>query len=245
MSKLNGGLFSKSRGKVAGVVTQQYDGLQVAKEYQPVVKNPRTQSQTDSRMKFKLASQITGLYGDFLNLLQKANGIQYTRFQRGETLRAFYRNIAITELDGDNAAVLSGMPRFRSASSTSQDLTGLTITQGEGGMYTMTLTRSSSEGGANAIVRLVQFNGDGSIGRSTFNLTFADGSTTATQALTAGEAGAQFTAVGVLIETSSESTADWLENINGIEGSVALWAILSQSDTILYSNSVEVMTASV
>lgn len=78
--------MSKLKGKLAGVVFQQYEGLNVAKEYQPNVKNPGTQGQVANRAKFKLASQIVAVFQDVM-LLAAANVSPYVRLVRGALVR--------------------------------------------------------------------------------------------------------------------------------------------------------------
>lgn len=79
--------MSKLKGKLAGVVFQQYEGLNVAKEYQPNVKNPGTQGQVANRAKFKLASQVVAVFQDVM-LLAAANVSPYVRLVRGALVRA-------------------------------------------------------------------------------------------------------------------------------------------------------------
>lgn len=85
MAKFNGGIFSKLKGKLAGVVFQQYEGMQVGKEYQPNVKNPNTAKQIAVRASFKLASQLTAIYEHVL-LIAAAKTSTYTRMIRGKVV---------------------------------------------------------------------------------------------------------------------------------------------------------------
>lgn len=87
MAKFNGGIFSKIKGKLAGVVFQQYEGMQVGKEYQPNVKNPGTAPQVENRAKFKLASQIVAVFQDVM-LIAAANVSPYVRLVRGALVRS-------------------------------------------------------------------------------------------------------------------------------------------------------------
>lgn len=86
MARLNGGLMSKLKGKLAGVVFQQYEGLNVAKEYQPNVKNPNTDSQVHNRAKFKVVSQRVAVFADVL-LLAAGKVSSYIRAIRGALVR--------------------------------------------------------------------------------------------------------------------------------------------------------------
>lgn len=51
-------LNSKFTGKVGAIVYSVNSGVQIAREYNPIVKNPNTSSQVDQRAKLKLASQL-------------------------------------------------------------------------------------------------------------------------------------------------------------------------------------------
>lgn len=87
MAKFNGGIFSKVKGKLAGVVFQQYEGLQVGKEYQPNVKNPSTEKQVINRAKFKGASQMVALFGSIFGIAL-ASASSYIRTLRGMSVKA-------------------------------------------------------------------------------------------------------------------------------------------------------------
>lgn len=92
MAKFNGGIFSKAKGKLAGVVFQQYEGMQVGKEYQPNVKNPNSKKQVESRAAFKLASQLVALY-QFVMLIAAANISRHIRTIRGRLVNVIRRNV--------------------------------------------------------------------------------------------------------------------------------------------------------
>lgn len=87
MAKFNGGIFSKVKGKLAGVVFQQYEGLQVGKEYQPNVKNPSTENQVINRAKFKGASQMVAMFGSIF-AIALASASSYIRALRGMAVKA-------------------------------------------------------------------------------------------------------------------------------------------------------------
>lgn len=92
MARFNGGIFSKAKGKLAGVVFQQYEGMQVGKEYQPNVKNPNSEKQVSSRAAFKLASQLVAIY-QFVMIIAAANFSRYTRMIRGKLVNVIRRNV--------------------------------------------------------------------------------------------------------------------------------------------------------
>lgn len=82
MARQNHGPLSRAKGKLGGVVYQQYEGMQISREYQPVVKNPQTEKQMLNRASFKLASQILA---EFKNVIVErlAKTSIYTRKRRG------------------------------------------------------------------------------------------------------------------------------------------------------------------
>lgn len=98
MAKFNGGIFSKVKGKLAGVVFQQYEGMQVGKEYQPNVKNPSTENQVINRAKFKGASQMVALFGSIF-VIALANVSPYVRTLRGMAVKALRRAFTWVEVD--------------------------------------------------------------------------------------------------------------------------------------------------
>lgn len=95
MARQNHGPLTKARGRIGGVVYQQYEGRQYAREYQPVVLNPNTQSQIENRTKFKAASQFVAMWKEFfLPILSKYS--RYERFRRGYVLASAYRHAIIS-----------------------------------------------------------------------------------------------------------------------------------------------------
>lgn len=82
--------MSKLKGKLAGVVFQQYEGLNVAKEYQPNVKNPSTSAQVISRAKFKAASQLVATFAEIF-MISIARLSTYPRTLRGALVRVLRR----------------------------------------------------------------------------------------------------------------------------------------------------------
>ena len=245
MSKLNGGLFSKSRGKVAGVVTQQYAGLQVAKEYQPVVANPNTDRQQIVRAKFKLASQLTSLLGGFMNAIQVANGIQHAHFQRGKTLSEIYANTSGNMTEGVAVASINLMPNFRRASLTEANLVSGVTTYASG---TITFTANTSAsvvgGSARLLVRTVVIYPDGRTFSRTDN---ASASAAEGFVLTISApnlpTGATIVQVGVMTQSyagiSGVSYSAIMAVSEGLEDALNVYSTLGLNETIAFSNSVE------
>lgn len=89
MAIQNHGPLSRAKGKLGGVVYQQYEGMQVSREYQPVVKNPQTSKQTNNRAKFKQASQVTAMFNEVINVRFAPLSI-YKRNRRGAAVNAIH-----------------------------------------------------------------------------------------------------------------------------------------------------------
>lgn len=154
MAKFNGGIYSKLKGKLAGVVFQQYEGLQVGKEYQPNVKNPGTAPQVENRAKFKLASQIVAVFQDTMTIA--ASGVSpYTRMIRGKLVAAiraaatFADNAANIEIDDLPNAVnsLHLNPIVAKPTITGDTIGNATITATEGDVVEYTIVAVDENGG--------------------------------------------------------------------------------------------------
>lgn len=102
MARQNHGPLSRAKGKLGGVVYQQYEGMQISREYQPVVKNPQTAKQAENRSNFKLASQTVGIFKEVFNIRLAKFSI-YTRKRRGAAVEAIKRKIT---WDGDHISTL-------------------------------------------------------------------------------------------------------------------------------------------
>lgn len=96
MARQNHGPLSRAKGKIGGVVYQQYEGMQIAREYQPVVKNPQSDKQTENRSKFKLASQTVGVFKEVINTRLAKFSI-YIRTRRGAAVEALKRKITFED----------------------------------------------------------------------------------------------------------------------------------------------------
>lgn len=98
MSRMNHGPLTKTKGKLGGVVFQQYEGMQVAREYQPVVKNPQSTAQVETRAKFKNSSQMLALFKEAITLRLAKVSI-YTRQRRAAAMNILYRQASMTGED--------------------------------------------------------------------------------------------------------------------------------------------------
>lgn len=103
MARQNHGPLSRAKGKLGGVVYQQYEGMQIAREYQPVVKNPQSEKQTENRAKFKNASQMLALFKEAITM-RLAKASIYTRERRAIAVNILYRQAGIT---GDGSSQIT------------------------------------------------------------------------------------------------------------------------------------------
>lgn len=111
MARQNHGPLSRAKGKLGGVVYQQYEGMQISREYQPVVKNPQTTKQTENRAKFKLSSQIVAQFAEVFNARLAKLSI-YSRIRRGACVNAIYGVVDVkseTNLEALVADVVSAV----------------------------------------------------------------------------------------------------------------------------------------
>ena len=104
MARQNHGPLSRAKGKLGGVVYQQYEGMQISREYQPVVKNPQSTQQVNQRAKFKLASQVVAQFADIINTRLAKSSI-YTRVRRGSAVR----NLTMASKSTPDGAELSAL----------------------------------------------------------------------------------------------------------------------------------------
>lgn len=128
MARQNHGPLSRAKGKLGGVVYQQYEGMQIAREYQPVVKNPQSEKQVENRADFKLASQTVALFKEVINARFGKLSI-YTRKRRGAALEILKR---IATTDGNNGRQIDFNEAISALNAKSMtDLAAPTITPGE------------------------------------------------------------------------------------------------------------------
>ena len=125
MARQNHGPLSRAKGKLGGVVYQQYEGMQISREYQPVVKNPQTSKQTKNRAKFKLSSQLVAEFSDVINARLAKLAI-YTRVRRGSALNAIYNAISGADPEAPAAIVADVVAAINSKSESS--FVGPTVT---------------------------------------------------------------------------------------------------------------------
>lgn len=156
MAIFNHGIFSKAKNKLGGVTFQQYEGMQIGKEYQPNVKNPNAPAQIATRTRFSLASKTVALLYPWLSPVMKANGIDYERFQRGNTLKKLMA--AITYDDAEDFAVMSNFPALRPNSPT--HVFGLSITM-ESTDLIVTITSDTVEANTPFFIACVLFPSNG------------------------------------------------------------------------------------
>lgn len=130
MARQNHGPLSRAKGKLGGVVYQQYEGMQISREYQPVVKNPQTTKQTENRAKFKLSSQITAEFAEVINARLAKLSI-YTRKRRGAAVNAIYSVIDTSTPDVPQAVIASAVAAINEKSVSGVAGPAVTASNGE------------------------------------------------------------------------------------------------------------------
>lgn len=106
MARQNHGPLSRAKGKLGGVVYQQYEGMQISREYQPVVKNPQSTKQVENRAKFKLSSQIVAQFKEVINARLSKLSI-YTRMRRAAAVNAIYATVDDGTHDTEHTLIAS------------------------------------------------------------------------------------------------------------------------------------------
>lgn len=110
-------LNSKFRGKLGAVVYSVNTGIQIAREYNPQVKNPNTMSQMNQRSRLKLASQMAAALSSVIaipreglvsprNLFIKGN-MDFISANEGQAMIS-YENIQLTK-------GVAGLPAVKAA----------------------------------------------------------------------------------------------------------------------------------
>ena len=110
-------LNSKFRGKLGAVVYSVNTGVQIAREYNPQVKNPNTMSQVNQRSRLKLASQLAAALAPVIaipreglvstrNLFIKGN-MDFVSANEGQAMIS-YENIQLTK-------GVAGLPAVKAA----------------------------------------------------------------------------------------------------------------------------------
>lgn len=159
MGKLNHGPNSKAKGKAGAFVYQQYEGLQVFKEYQPTVKNPNAPGQVATRTRFSLASKTNAMLFPWLSPIMKSVGIAYERFQRGNMLKKLMG--VITYDDVEEHAVMGRFPSIKENSEIPGTFSLTVSIQNNAVHATAKLNEAFDEGNPIAYVKCVLFPSDG------------------------------------------------------------------------------------
>lgn len=141
MARQNHGPLSRAKGKLGGVVYQQYEGMQISREYQPVVKNPQTNKQVENRAKFKLSSQIVA---QFKNVISPRLGKLsiYERMRRGAAVNAIIKNISTATPSNPSALVSTVVSAINAKSMSSID--PVAITPGTAGVVNLVATSGNT-----------------------------------------------------------------------------------------------------
>lgn len=136
MARQNHGPLSRAKGKLGGVVYQQYEGMQISREYQPVVKNPQTTKQTENRAKFKLSSQIVAEFKEVFSA-RLANLSIYERMRRANAVNAIFGAIS-TVTPANPQALISGVVNAINAKSMPTALEPTMTFDDNNGMFEIT-----------------------------------------------------------------------------------------------------------
>lgn len=124
------GLFGALTGKLADTVMSVRNGEQIVRKYQPVVYNPSTQAQIETRAKLKLLSQLSAVMAPVIAIPKQGAVSSRNLFFKENYFAAFYHN--------DQADIdLGSVKLTRSVVA----LPGITATASAGG-YTVALATS-------------------------------------------------------------------------------------------------------
>ena len=210
MARQNHGPLSRAKGKLGGVVYQQYEGMQISREYQPVVKNPQTSKQTANRAKFKLASQLVAQFSNTFNARLAKLSI-YTRIRRGSAINAIYK-IVDTSSETSPEAAMNDVIAALNAKSVS-GIAGPTFGSGTGSTKTITATD-----GDTVVYTVVQYDIDGSPVSIEQNKYESDGTSKNIDVLTA-EGATSAVAMAVSLRALTEEGRATISNIQSDDSS--------------------------
>lgn len=117
------GLFGAMSGKVADVVMSVRNGQQIVRKYQPNVANPKTQSQSGTRARFKLLSQLAAVMAPVIAIPRTGNVSTRNRFTS--------INFPLSSFDNNEASItLTGVQLTKSVVA----LPGIIATRSGGGL---------------------------------------------------------------------------------------------------------------
>lgn len=228
MAKFNHGVFTKTRGKLGGVVFQQYEGMQIGKEYQPVVKNPNAPEQIATRSRFSLASKTNAILFPWIGVVLKANGINYERFQRADMLRRLMG--VITYDPTEEHAVLGRFPEVRTSSASQLNIS--VSGQIANGTLTVTPTVTGSTVGTTQIFyKVVFFPSDGSTPTAMQNS--SPNNTPVTFTMPSGFSGSVVMLAYLAEESENMAGVSYGDLVGSASGSIATLGI-ETSDTTRY-----------
>ena len=203
MARQNHGPLSRAKGKLGGVVYQQYEGMQISREYQPVVKNPQTTKQTENRAKFKSASQIVAQFSEVLNVRLAKLSI-YTRVRRGAAINAIYGAV---EVEPTSATTLFENVLHDINAKSMASVESPTLGQGTGNALTITATSGD-------VVTYVaaSYNQDGKLISRTVETYTSNGESKSVNPATGADS---FALMVVAVRATTEDGRATLGNISG------------------------------
>ena len=204
MGKLNHGPSTRAVGKAGAWVYQQYEGMQVFKEYNPNIKNPQTSKQVLNRAKFKVSSGFAALWFPILHYLKFSSS--YDRFKRGAIVRLAFARTVVSDMT-DTASVsiseaLADITRGRTTSNKSVTFTR----QGTGALTQFKLTADSNIESGIGIGKVVAYDESGNVLSSRitqYEMSNSDELTLMPPAIPQGATAAYMNAMGLFLEATS------------------------------------------
>lgn len=204
MARQNHGPLSRAKGKLGGVVYQQYEGMQISREYQPVVKNPQTSKQTTNRAKFKLSSQLVAQFRDVINARLSKLSI-YTRVRRGAAINSLYNVIDATSPLAPEVDIATAVNALNAKSMS--EIAGPTVVYNSG-TNTVDITAAS---GNLVVADVVGYDNEGHMEYHEVIKYTSDGSVKSSEVLTS----AFVSAMAVQLEPTTEDGRASISNIDG------------------------------
>lgn len=227
MAKFNHGIFSKAKNKLGGVTFQQYEGMQIGKEYQPNVKNPQTTKQVQNRAKFKVSSGFTALWFAILQYLNF--GTAYDRFKRGIIVRLSVARTVVSDLTNTASVSISDALADIERGRTTSNKSVTFVRQGTGALTQFKLTADSNIESGIGIGKVVAYDEFGNVLSSRitqYEMTSSAELTLMPPAIPQGATAAYMNAMGLFLEaTSAEGRALYGQMLAG--GSTAVNSSLS------------------
>lgn len=205
MAKFNHGIFSKAKNKLGGVTFQQYEGLQIGKEYQPNVKNPQTTKQVQCRAKFKVSSGFTALWFAILQYLNFET--TYDRFKRGIIVRLAYAQSIIDTINNAASVSITDALAVITRGRTTSNI-GVSFTRtGSGVLTQFKLTADTTITSGFGIGKVIAYDESGNVLASrvtSYDIASSSELTLMPPAIPSGSTAASMNAMGLFLEATTD-----------------------------------------